>query len=40
MIAWAGHQHANDPLVNEDPGRFDGLRAYRKRYADDKKGYH
>ncbi|EXL39272.1 hypothetical protein FOCG_18117 [Fusarium oxysporum f. sp. radicis-lycopersici 26381] len=36
MIAWAGHQHANDPLVNQDPGRFDPMRAYRKRYANNK----
>lgn len=36
MIAWAGHQHANDPLINNDPDVFDPTRAYRKRYANDK----
>ena len=39
-MSWAGYDHANDPTVTPNPERFDPMRSYNKRYADEKKNHH
>lgn len=42
-VGWAGHMHANDPEFQkdlEDPGKFDPMRSYRKRHANNGEFLH
>lgn len=39
-IAWAGPQHAFDPVITPDPDKFDPMRSYRKRHNGNGQNLH